>query len=198
MAELNSDSESSHSSQCDSEYDYIPGYVIEDETRNINDQEYNIIDENHGELDHTVELSSWCKCGFCQVTLLQNPQEAWCCQELKPVAESLTHQSVLADLSSIPCCVTLHPGFKPVCLEKWSLKMAARKYKTKEQRRYKETGSENMFLRCVAYREFTSMIYGCLGEERRPLPACAYHAIRSKFNDKKLEFRGYEENEINE
>ncbi|XP_046861206.1 uncharacterized protein LOC124454435 [Xenia sp. Carnegie-2017] len=181
MAELNSDSESSHSSQCDSEYDYIPGYIIEDETRNINDQEYNIIDENHGEsesylyadepmaeqawyedyveksnehkkklemlqkrLDHTVELSSWCKCGFCQVTLLQNPLEAWCCQELKFVAESLTHQSVLADLSTIPCCVTLYPGFRPVCLEKWSLKMAARKYKTSEQRRYRETGSENM------------------------------------------------------
>ncbi|XP_046862127.1 uncharacterized protein LOC124455536 [Xenia sp. Carnegie-2017] len=109
MAELNSDSESSHSLQCDSEYDYIPGYVIEDETRNINDQVYNTIDENHGEsesdlyadepmaeqawyedyvevsnehkkqlellqerLDHTVELMSWCKCGLCQVSLLQN------------------------------------------------------------------------------------------------------------------------------
>ncbi|XP_046857797.1 uncharacterized protein LOC124451204 [Xenia sp. Carnegie-2017] len=104
-------------------------------------------------LDHTVELSSWCKCGFCQVTLLQNPLEAWCCQELKSVAESLTHQSVLADLSTIPCCVTLHPGFRPVCLEKWSLKMAARKYKTREQRRYRETGSENMcFTMCCIQR----------------------------------------------
>lgn len=92
-----------------------------------------------------------CKCGFCQVTLLQNPLEAWCCQELKSVAESLTHQSVLADLSTIPCCVTLHPGFRPVCLEKWSLKMAARKYKTREQRRYRETGSENMYDSILCY-----------------------------------------------
>ena len=31
MSGSNSDSESTHSSQCDSEYNYIPGYIIEDE-----------------------------------------------------------------------------------------------------------------------------------------------------------------------
>ena len=32
MSGNSSDSESSHSSQCDSEYNYIPGYIIEDES----------------------------------------------------------------------------------------------------------------------------------------------------------------------
>ena len=32
MSGSSSDSESTHSSQCDSEYKYIPGYIIEDES----------------------------------------------------------------------------------------------------------------------------------------------------------------------
>ena len=32
MSASSSDSESTHSSQCDSEYNYIPGYIIEDES----------------------------------------------------------------------------------------------------------------------------------------------------------------------
>ena len=37
------------------------------------------------------------------------------------------------------------------------------------------------FLRSVAYREFIRMVYGILGNRRVPLPACAYHEIRTKF-----------------
>ena len=43
---------------------------------------------------------------------------------------------VLQDLpqgSTINCIVD-HPGFNPVCLQKWSLKMAAWQYKTKEKK----------------------------------------------------------------
>ena len=32
MSSSSSDSESTHSSQCDSEYNYFPGYIIEDES----------------------------------------------------------------------------------------------------------------------------------------------------------------------
>ena len=34
------------------------------------------------------------------------------------------------------------------------------------------------------YREFIHLVYGRLGKNRIPLPACAYHAIRSKFPTK--------------
>ena len=35
MSGSNSDSKSTHSSQCDSEYNYIPGYIIEHESNDI-------------------------------------------------------------------------------------------------------------------------------------------------------------------
>ena len=36
----------------------------------------------------------------------------------------------------------------------------------------------------MAYREFIHLVYGRVGKNRIPLPACAYHAIRSKFQKK--------------
>ena len=37
------------------------------------------------------------------------------------------------------------------------------------------------FLRSVAYREFTRLVYGPLGRKRIPLPAGAYTQIRTVF-----------------
>ena len=33
-------------------------------------------------------------------------------------------------------CITQHPGFDPVCLQKWSLKLAAGQYKRKNKSKY--------------------------------------------------------------
>ena len=38
--------------------------------------------------------------------------------------------------------ITQHPGFRPVCLERWSLRMAAWKYKTKGNERYRQQADE--------------------------------------------------------
>ena len=43
-------------------------------------------------------------------------------------------------------CIIEHPGFRPVCLEKWSLRLAASKYKTKEKQQYKQKGNEDRFV----------------------------------------------------
>ena len=40
-------------------------------------------------------------------------------------------------------CVTDHPGFEPVCLNKWCLRLSAAKYKTKKGTRYRRAGFEN-------------------------------------------------------
>ena len=37
------------------------------------------------------------------------------------------------------------------------------------------------YLRSIAYREFSRLVYGFLGNKRIPLPACAYTAIRKQF-----------------
>ena len=49
------------------------------------------------------------------------------------------------------------------------------------------------FLRSVAYREFTRLVYGRIGNKRIPLPACAYSAIRKQFPISKDEnFAGFD------
>ena len=48
-------------------------------------------------------------------------------------------------------------------------------------------------MRSVGYREFIHLVYGRVGKNRIPLPACAYHAIRSKFltKEKGEDFVGF-------
>lgn len=54
------------------------------------------------------------------------------------------------------------------------------------------------FMRRVAYREFSHLVHGCIGKNRVPLPACAYHAIRSTFkpNDNDECFVGFQDDEM--
>ena len=42
--------------------------------------------------------------------------------------------------------VTQHPGFRKDCLQKWSLQLAADKYKTINKTVYCQTGSENKYI----------------------------------------------------
>ncbi|XP_067053631.1 CUB domain-containing protein-like isoform X3 [Acropora muricata] len=135
-----------------------------------------------------------CKCGNCNVALLQNISESYCCCELEGCKESMKSDLVRQDLAPdvTLTCITEHPGFQPVCLQKWSLRLAADKFKTKGKKRYRQTGSEESFLRSVAYREFSRLVYGLLGKKRAPLPACAYTAIRKAFTvSEEDEFTGF-------
>ena len=85
-----------------------------------------------------------CTCGNCERDLLTNISQCYCCKELEGIVESLTSEIVLGDLEEGQelCCVTEHPGFRPDCLEKWSLWLAGGKYRTKERQYYKKTGSD--------------------------------------------------------
>ena len=85
-----------------------------------------------------------CKCGNCKVALLQNISECYCCCELQGCEESIKSDLVLQDLAPDVnlTCITEHLGFQPVCLQKWSLRLAADKFKTKGKERYRQTGSE--------------------------------------------------------
>ena len=48
------------------------------------------------------------------------------------------------------------------------------------------------YMRAVAYRNFTRMVYGILGKRRIALPACAYNAIHHTFETKE-ELVGFED-----
>ena len=85
-----------------------------------------------------------CVCGNCSVFLLQNIRECYCCTELEGCGESLETDLVQQDFPPITSlkCITDHRGFNPVCLQKWSLRMAACKFKTKGKQQYRQKGSE--------------------------------------------------------
>jgi len=54
------------------------------------------------------------------------------------------------------------------------------------------------YLRSIAYREFSHLVYGYLGRKRIPLPACAYTKIRKEFPAADKEsFTGFDLDEEN-
>ena len=79
-----------------------------------------------------------------QPCCLHNISECYCCQELDGCKEAMCSDIVLKDITdgTVLKCVTQHPGFNAVCLEKWSLRMAAERFKTRDKKRYRQTGSE--------------------------------------------------------
>ena len=82
-----------------------------------------------------------CNCGHCVRELLQNTFECYCCCELEGCIKVMESEEVLQDFppGTTLNCVTEHPGFNAVCLQKWSLKQSAWQYKTKSNRRYKQS-----------------------------------------------------------
>ena len=88
------------------------------------------------------------------MALLQNISECYCCAELEGCCDSMSRDMVKQDLAPGIAlkCITEHPGFNPVCLQKWSLRLAATKYKTKAKHQYKQQGSEERFVTmCICY-----------------------------------------------
>ena len=61
----------------------------------------------------------------------------------------MNSDEVLSDLKaegiSDAKCITQHPGFNAVCLQKWSLKLAADRYKTKSKTKYCQLEGENRY-----------------------------------------------------
>jgi len=56
--------------------------------------------------------------------------------------EALSSELVLKEVGDPPTCITMHPGFPSICLDKWSLRMSAAKYRTIDKKTYRQTSSE--------------------------------------------------------
>ena len=127
----------------------VPWYVNVNRHGRCHDSMYSRIrfeNQVHGE-ELTLTLffpCCRCSCGNCNRVFLQNLSECYCCNELDGCKEAMSSELVLQDLpeGTTIKCITDHPGFKPVCLEKWSLRMAADKFCTKTKQRYQQTGTE--------------------------------------------------------
>ena len=86
MSGSSSDSESTHSSQCDSEYNYIPGYIIEDES-NYTSHEIGTVEAVESEI-----LGDYDACLSADKPLAG---EEWYAQYLKKSAENKEQNEML-------------------------------------------------------------------------------------------------------
>lgn len=46
-------------------------------------------------------------------------------------------------------CIIDHPGFPAICLNRWSLELAADNFKTRDGHRYKQSGSKERYINCI-------------------------------------------------
>ena len=72
-----------------------------------------------------------CSCSGCSVLLVTKAEECQCCQEIDRCTE------IMAEIDHEGQCITLHPGFRDVCLNKHVLEVASSGLKTKSGKSYK-------------------------------------------------------------
>ena len=89
-----------------------------------------------------------------------NLKECQCCVELEGCDEAMKSEEVIIDLKADGIenakCITQHPGFNCICLQKWSLKQAAVNYKTKNKTKYSQVGTQNRL------NNLFNNLYSCL------------------------------------
>ena len=72
-----------------------------------------------------------CFCSNCSPDLTTKAEECQCCQEIDRCGE------VMEQFGDHERCITLHPGFQDVCLNKQVLEVAALSLKTKAGKSYR-------------------------------------------------------------
>lgn len=62
-----------------------------------------------------------CRCGHCQA--MPSEEMSVCCQDIPKVWAKV--EAYLLEFPAQDCsCITLHPGFRGVCLDRWALEAA--------------------------------------------------------------------------
>ena len=117
-----------------------------------------------------------CTCGNCQV--LGRVEACIRCHEIEAVQNKNIEAVTSGECEEQPQCITQHPGFHPVCINRWVLQVAW--YQYKQQYKAACDGREDKLFRHIAYRQLTRWCWGILGKEIRVvLPACAVMCIRN-------------------
>ena len=122
--------------------------------------------------------NSRCECGSCQ--RLNRVVECVCCAEIDCVVAKNNEAVEAEGLAEPSVCITQHPGFHAVCLNRWVLQTAWYQYKQQYQDSYE--GPYHKQNRHIAYRQLARWCWGLLGKEVRVvLPSCAVCCIRAHF-----------------
>lgn len=117
---------------------------------------------------------------------MDSVRECVCCQDVPKVwnmCQSLVTEGPGLEPAS---CITQHPGFLPICTNKYVLRTAWKQYKQQYTESY--DGPEHKQYRHIAYRQLARWCWGYLGKEVRVvLPSCAVMCIRAHFPPPGLE-----------
>ena len=117
-----------------------------------------------------------CACENCQI--MERAVSCVCCQEIDQVQNKLIEAVSSGECEEQPKCITQHPGFHPVCINRWILQTAWYQYKQQYKDPY--DGAEDKRFRHIAYRQLARWCWGILGKEIRVvLPSCAVMCIRN-------------------
>ena len=121
-------------------------------------------------------------------------QECICCKEISEIYTKSVEAKEEKDTKEVPVCITQHPGFHAVCLNKWVLQTAWYQYRQQYEVTY--NGPEDKLYRHIAYRQLARWCWGILGKEIRViLPSCAVTRIRETFPPtgpvEEFEFEGF-------
>ncbi|XP_072176071.1 uncharacterized protein [Diadema setosum] len=127
-----------------------------------------------------------CSCsGGC--VAMPTVRESVCCKEIPRVVEKMDSFADGGDLD----CITMHPGFKTVCLDKYVLETAYYQYEQQYDEDARGDATDNERNRHVAYRQLVRWCWRFLGRYVRvPLPSCAVNQIRKAFPSQ--EYKGFE------
>ena len=123
---------------------------------------------------------SWCKCNCCSI--MPKTVENFCCQE-KAVEYDEYDAKLTESESKSHTCITLLDDYNLNMLTEDVLKVDVARYIEENwPLSDEELERKHRLFRLVAYQRCTRWIFGILGKKnRRPLPACVYKSIRSKF-----------------
>jgi len=120
-----------------------------------------------------------CTCNHCNDATLVSAREFRCCREVDCAAGKLMFDGSIERIS----CITQHSDFLAMT-NSTVLRLVAPLLRDRNGRAYRRKSgiSENEFLRATAYRWLVRWIFSYLGwDHSRPLPACVYHNVRSRY-----------------
>lgn len=67
--------------------------------------------------------------------------------EIEECVDCLNSDIVMQDVEVVPSCILEHPGFSSLCLDKWTLRFAATKLRTRKKQEYRQTSTEDRYIK---------------------------------------------------
>lgn len=79
--------------------------------------------------------------------------------EIDECKTALNSDIVLQEVEDVPTCITNHPGFNTLCLDKWSLRLTATKLRTRKKQQYRQTTTEDRLVIFSSLVKYTINTY---------------------------------------